>query len=291
VLAGRRPPDLARQAVTLLTGYLAGGVLSVLVASASGSGGLAEPVTLALLAEKPAYLGELVSRYLWRPLPYPGWLNLVRLALLVLPVAALAAASWRSAERRSERVEALLFLSAALLTPYLALMLVAESGRATRFLYLAPLVLGGAWTYALLLEWPRQARAIVLLLLPLLAVGSASASWQQGAGYVATFNDDLSFVPQVVARARAAGLRKVCTVQSGEASGSILRPGPPSEWRWPGTSAFFRHWSAPSFLDDFTDLEVDEDDASTAACASACRLPVSAPGFARTESLLCVCLP
>ncbi|MEP6955787.1 MAG: hypothetical protein ABI883_03100, partial [Chthoniobacterales bacterium] len=144
---------------------------------------------------------------------YPTALKIAHLLIAAFAVAALGFHGWRLARRRRgfwRPALALLCLASTLILPYLPLLVVAFSVILLRTLYFGPVFLT-ACTAMSCLVLQRQAwlqRGSLLLVVGVLALYWPIAR-ENAAEFVRCYRDDVAFLREVEAQARALGLQRV----------------------------------------------------------------------------------
>ncbi len=255
-----------REALWLGSAYVVGAGASWLIAEWAAHGVAERLRVVRDVPGKVAFVRDAVGFFLTEPSLYPRWLIVVQAlsvaSLVLVPLLG------RRAPRRSLLLAAL-GVGAALVTPYAALLPVAESHLSWRALYLAPLFFGGAFALA---EWALAGRVAGLAvsgLFLLLVLGDLRLSRVVAAAYPAVFQADRRVLAGADAKARAEGVARLAVWSpEGLSVGSGNPHHIPYAWGAASSSALLQSWTAPHFVAWFSSLEPVPDGEARAACGT-----------------------
>lgn len=284
--------------LSVILTYMAGAGISVALGLALG-----EPrVTGASLPGPHAlwFLVESSLRFLlYEPALYPLWMQVLQVAMVIIPVLVLVATAFISrpvpnAFRFASTL--LLGMIALAILPYIPLFLIGLEWLSGRLMYAAPLLF--STTLCMIFQWrlsPRTANAIVVLLLIGLLAGYYPISRTYAEEHIATFENDLRTLRELEGIAAREGVSRIAVATDPQRP-SMINPYQ-LRYSWfdeSSASAFSRWWAANWLITKSSRTLKVIDIETTVACVSFCqsRQDPNPRGSVMLESpwrLLCFC--
>ena len=279
----------------VLAGYIVGGLLSYIIAQHFELVQAHRTVFTSDLGDKLAFLFELNHLFIASD-HYPAWLTTLHTILLSGAVILIATRGHQMGWSIHQISLPILGLAATFVTPFLTLLMVAESWPSWRVMYLAPFLITGAWILwdQVVGAW-RVGAVVVVGLLCLILIGYVNIARVSASEYVEVFQADLGVLHQME---RYVSQQRVMDNQVYVATS----PGFVRRWNLHGIkymhgdsklSAYLKSWTAHPFVRRFSRLQPTEVITVKNACLAQCLLTKDREPFQsfklQNSGTLCFC--